>query len=73
MNIAGRKAIVTGGASGLGAACVRMILENGGEVVAVDLKAGAQPGCVYVQADVADADQMARVVADATQLRVRQR
>jgi NAD(P)-dependent dehydrogenase (short-subunit alcohol dehydrogenase family) len=38
MRIGGRTALVTGGASGLGAAAARMILEAGGKAVIADLK-----------------------------------
>ena len=37
MEISGKVAVVTGGASGLGAATAKMIVENGGHVVIVDL------------------------------------
>jgi NAD(P)-dependent dehydrogenase (short-subunit alcohol dehydrogenase family) len=37
MEISGKVAVVTGGASGLGAATAKMIVEEGGHVVIVDL------------------------------------
>ncbi|BDC51205.1 3-hydroxyacyl-CoA dehydrogenase [Bryobacterales bacterium F-183] len=69
MNIQGKLAVVTGGASGLGGACTRMITAAGGRVIAVDLndEAGAaiaeETGCTYIRADVADAAQMENVFA----------
>src|ERR1043166_1143408 len=53
MNIQGKMALVTGGASGLGAACVRMIHEAGGRALSVDLAEGAD-----IRADVSDAAAM---------------
>jgi NAD(P)-dependent dehydrogenase (short-subunit alcohol dehydrogenase family) len=41
MDITGKVALVTGGASGLGAATARMIVEEGGHVVIADLNAEA--------------------------------
>lgn len=37
----GQRAIITGGGSGIGAACARMIVERGGEVLVIDRDAGA--------------------------------
>ncbi len=37
MKLSGKRAIVSGGASGLGAACVRMIVENGGTPAILDV------------------------------------
>ena len=44
MRIEGKTALITGGASGLGAASARMIVENGGRVIIADLKPGADLG-----------------------------
>lgn len=41
MKIEGRVFLVTGGGSGLGAAVARMLVDNGGRVVIVDINAGA--------------------------------
>ncbi len=41
MKLSGKKAVVSGGASGLGAACVRMIVENGGEAAILDVNQDA--------------------------------
>ncbi|MEO6354204.1 MAG: 3-hydroxyacyl-CoA dehydrogenase [Oxalobacteraceae bacterium] len=64
--------IITGGASGLGAATARMIVEGGGKVVLADVqveageKLAAELGGVFIKCDVtAEADGLA-VVAAAT-------
>lgn len=55
MNIQNRTALITGGASGLGAACARMIVQSGGRAVCIDLREGpATEGITYVRGDVAD-------------------
>jgi len=62
MQLKGKTALVTGGASGLGAASVRMMANAGANVVIVDLnrEAGVQiasvlgPAARFVQADVSD-------------------
>jgi NAD(P)-dependent dehydrogenase (short-subunit alcohol dehydrogenase family) len=62
MRIEGITAVVTGAASGLGAATARALIERGASVVGIDLassidKAGAAPvGLRYAAADVTDED-----------------
>jgi NAD(P)-dependent dehydrogenase (short-subunit alcohol dehydrogenase family) len=56
MNIQGKTALVTGGASGLGAACVQMIRDAGGKVFSVDVA-----GTPDFQADVSDGPAMQAV------------
>jgi NAD(P)-dependent dehydrogenase (short-subunit alcohol dehydrogenase family) len=51
--LAGRTAVVTGGASGIGAACVERLRGVGVTAVAWDLAAGAEVAC-----DVSDADSV---------------
>lgn len=64
MDFAGSSAIVTGGASGLGAAVVRALAARGAAVVIADLqddkgrKEAADTGAVYVRTDVTDTDQV---------------
>jgi 3-hydroxyacyl-CoA dehydrogenase / 3-hydroxy-2-methylbutyryl-CoA dehydrogenase len=59
MKIEGKLAIITGGGSGLGGAC--MIVNNGGKAIVVDVneEAGAaiasETGATFVKADVSDA------------------
>jgi len=72
MEISGKVAVVTGGASGLGAATAKMIVEEGGHVVIVDLNAEAGQALAkdlggkarFVRADVADAAE-AQAAVDA--------
>lgn len=76
MDISGKVALVTGGASGLGAATVRTILAAGGRAMIVDLneqlgtKLASELGgnARYVRADVssaADAEKAVKAVVDA--------
>ncbi|WP_128378280.1 SDR family NAD(P)-dependent oxidoreductase [Streptomyces cavernae] len=63
-------AIVTGGASGLGAATAQALAEQGATVYAVDLaasieKAPETKGVTYVEADVTDPEQVRTAVATA--------
>jgi NAD(P)-dependent dehydrogenase (short-subunit alcohol dehydrogenase family) len=58
----GRVALVTGGASGIGAATVAMFLQRGAQVASFDLNAAASPdGALKVDGDATDS----RSVADA--------
>jgi NAD(P)-dependent dehydrogenase (short-subunit alcohol dehydrogenase family) len=64
----GLAALVTGGASGIGAATVRLLLERGAQVAALDLDpAGAPEGALPLQADVRDAAAVDRAVAAAAE------
>ncbi|KAA0015356.1 SDR family oxidoreductase [Salinicola corii] len=75
--LAGRKALITGGASGIGLATVERFLAEGAEVVMLDrdgdalgresARLGARFGglCSGVEADVADADSVASGVEQA--------
>jgi NAD(P)-dependent dehydrogenase (short-subunit alcohol dehydrogenase family) len=70
MKIAGKLAIITGGASGLGAACARMISAQGGRALIIDVneEAGgalaAEIGAKFVKADVSDAAAIEAIVRD---------
>lgn len=71
--LAGKTAIITGGASGIGAATVRRFLEDGANVISVDLdRDGAVAAigdptqrAVAVAADVTDAGAIEAVVGEA--------
>ena len=71
MKIEGKLAIVTGGASGLGGACTRMIAAAGGKVIVVDVNEAAgsaiaaETGATFVKADVSDASAIEAVVRNA--------
>ena len=66
MQITDRTFLVTGGASGLGEATTRALLDRGGHVVVADRAGTAPEGAVFVEADVTDAVQVAHAVAEAT-------
>ncbi len=79
MQIAGVSALITGGASGLGAATARRLAAEGARVTIVDLpgaggrEVAAELGGVFAPADVTDPDQVAaavRAAADAAPLRI---
>jgi 2-dehydro-3-deoxy-L-rhamnonate dehydrogenase (NAD+) len=62
----GRVALVTGGASGIGAATVAMFVERGAAVASVDLNPAASPeGALKVEGDVTDSRSVAAAVARA--------
>src|SRR5277367_3716549 len=73
MEISGKVAVVTGGASGLGAATARMIVGEGGHVVIVDLNVEAGQAVAkdlgsharFVRADVSDAAEAQSAVETA--------
>ncbi|MEN8042114.1 MAG: SDR family NAD(P)-dependent oxidoreductase [Actinomycetota bacterium] len=71
MNISGSAAIVTGGASGLGAATAKALVDGGAAVTLIDLNSAAGEakaaelggGTRFVQADVTDPDAIADAVS----------
>jgi NAD(P)-dependent dehydrogenase (short-subunit alcohol dehydrogenase family) len=73
VNVAGKVALVTGGASGLGLATARLLAASGASVALVDLSASAGDdavasvggGCLFVPADVTSAAAVEEAV-DAT-------
>ena len=67
MDLTGSTALVTGAASGLGAATARALGSRGVEVLALDLAQGpAADGIRYIAADVTDESQVAAALAQAT-------
>ncbi|MGV2291875.1 3-hydroxyacyl-CoA dehydrogenase [Trinickia sp. YCB016] len=74
MEIRGNAFLITGGASGLGAATARLLAEHGGKVVIADLNESAgtalakELGGVFVKCDVTREDDATQAVAAATQL-----
>jgi NAD(P)-dependent dehydrogenase (short-subunit alcohol dehydrogenase family) len=76
MEIEGTRALVTGGASGLGAATARRLRAAGADVVIADLNAekgeelASEIGATFVACDVTDSDQVAAAVQAAEGLRI---
>jgi NAD(P)-dependent dehydrogenase (short-subunit alcohol dehydrogenase family) len=74
MEITGASAIVTGGASGLGAATARLLNERGAKVVVVDMnpdkgeKVAAEIGGAFCVADVTDTDAVIAAVETAKEM-----
>jgi NAD(P)-dependent dehydrogenase (short-subunit alcohol dehydrogenase family) len=73
MNVDGVAAIVSGGASGLGAATARRLSEEGARVVVLDLdpageEVAAEIGGLYVPADVTDAASVVGAVDAAVEM-----
>ena len=74
MEITGASAIVTGGASGIGAAVVRQLAAKGARVVVADLNDDAgraladEVGGVFIHVDVTDTSQIETAVAAAEEL-----
>lgn len=74
MDINGSTAIVTGAASGIGAACARQLAAKGATVVVADLQAdkgealAAEIGGVFAQVDVTQTDQITAAVNAAAEI-----
>ena len=67
MRLQGARAVVTGGASGLGLALTERLVELGGRVVVLDLRppVALPPGAAYVEADVGSEAAVERAMAEA--------
>jgi NAD(P)-dependent dehydrogenase (short-subunit alcohol dehydrogenase family) len=61
----GRVALVTGGASGIGAAVVRRLLDEGARVASLDIRAAATDGALALTADVSRSAEVDAAVAEA--------
>ncbi len=74
MDLTGASVIVTGGASGIGLGCARLVASLGARVVIVDLQeergeaVAKELGGVFVRADVADEEQVQAAVDAACEL-----
>ncbi len=74
MDLSGVSAVVTGGASGLGAATVRRLSADGAHVVVVDLQddlgdaIAQETGGAFVHADVSEPDDVSRAVEIAVEM-----
>ena len=63
MQIKDHAFLVTGGGSGLGAACAAMLIAAGGKVVVADVNAPKDPGAArFIKADVTDEASMQAAV-----------
>lgn len=67
MDIAGTSALVTGGASGLGAATAAMLRDAGAQVVVADMRVSDAEGIRSVETDVTDEQQVQRAVDAASE------
>ena len=63
MEFKNRTFIVTGGASGLGGATTKALLERGATVVVADLKGEAPEGATFVATEVTDEQQVQHATA----------
>lgn len=62
-DLAGKRAIVTGAAKGIGRAVAELLLANGCEVLIWDANAASVPGARSVQLDITQPDQIAAATA----------
>jgi NAD(P)-dependent dehydrogenase (short-subunit alcohol dehydrogenase family) len=65
VELSGRAALVTGGASGIGAAIAELMLQSGAQVVVLDLDGGAPAGALGLKVDVTDVTAVDAAVARA--------
>ncbi|MGQ0592131.1 MAG: SDR family NAD(P)-dependent oxidoreductase [Gammaproteobacteria bacterium] len=70
MRLERARAVVTGGASGLGLAVAERLVELGARVVVLDLRApvALPPGAAYVEADVGSEAATDRAMAEAVEV-----
>ncbi|WGP06783.1 3-hydroxyacyl-CoA dehydrogenase [Bacillus subtilis] len=65
MQFTNRTFIVTGGASGLGGATTKALIERGARVIVADIKGEAPEGAEFVETDVTNEDSVAAMVEKA--------
>ena len=70
LGLDGKTIVVTGGSSGIGAAIVKELINNGATVVNGDLKEGdfKDPNLKYVHTDVTDPDEVENLAATAEKI-----
>jgi NAD(P)-dependent dehydrogenase (short-subunit alcohol dehydrogenase family) len=76
IDLSGKTALVTGGASGIGRACVEQYLQLGARVLSVDINAAAiaampeHQSLTHLAGDLGDSQDLARVIAEASNTRL---
>ncbi len=65
MELAGTSAIVTGGASGIGAATVALLRGAGARVAVLDIQQGSAPAELYIRCDISVEEQVVAAVGRA--------
>jgi NAD(P)-dependent dehydrogenase (short-subunit alcohol dehydrogenase family) len=63
MSFHGRRIVVTGSASGIGAATADLLLKRGAEVLGLDIREGGDPAVEFRKCDLADPEEIDRVLA----------
>jgi len=64
MSYAGKRTVITGAASGMGAATARLVLELGGEVISLDIRKPEVAVTSYIETDLDDRASIEAAVAE---------